>query len=102
MVESQVCSKIMGLLKSHVRDTKNLPDTVNIMLLSRSGRHRSIAMSKISNYALGSQGFKVSSGHVHSCFWPDNLGVSCYRCGPKSASLKLPMRQGAIVAWSAS
>ena len=102
MVESSLCADILRRVKNSLSDLESLPSELNILFVCRSGKHRSLAMAKLTFFALLAQGFNVGSPiHLAASSW-QKLCCTCYHCGERSAGLKNALRQNACAIYQNS
>ena len=97
-LQNEKCTTHLTMLKKKFEAIGNeAPRSYHIVLLCRSGRHRSIAQARITSWCLKSIGLTVADvQHLHKHDW-GNLCTDCDSCGSnRSVALKAAIRIQAI------
>ena len=101
-LESKACHDALGIMKDNlVLDPDTHAKELHLAFMCKSGRHRSVAMTRIAGWILKDLGYTVTeTKHVNRDKW-HNLCTRCFHCTDKSFAMKQVIRRDAIATFAA-
>ena len=102
-IDSDECGGIINDLNGALNRRTLAGDRspVSIMLMCRSGKHRSVAMAKCMKWCLSRCVEWKWGGVVHLAknTWPKNFCTSCTECGSQAEERRQPLKEKVLDMW---